>query len=589
MSFLNNIPGWYRQVVNYLSIQQSEIFLLFGDVQGYPVYPGETLVEFLRRVTLSGFRKAARESAPEGEELSDDVLDRAVAEEHLFVTYAPATGLQMTDAERAIFERYVPQPETNPFAGEGAGGGGPVADFNQLRDYFCSTEAPPMALVIEDADLLFDAESPMVEPERTMVSHIRQWASRPLVAGNGRVHRIYLLAPTQVGIRSALTSGRVATVNIPLPSLEDRERFVEAMEIIAKDEDRELTLEDMSNADLARITGALNLQQIEDVIYQAELEGGVLTREMVQERKDTLVRDMYGSVIEITYPTTGFDSLAGYDDLKSYMVDYVQPLLATGDKLCPKGMVLSGPPGTGKTAFGNALAASVNLPLVIIQTDKIKSKYVGESNKNMAKLAEGIAALAPAVILLDEIDKIMPTSDDNTGVSQEMLGMLQTFLSDIPRGTAFFVATTNYPSRIPRALLRPGRFEEVIPMLPQHMDGLRTELFTRVAATMGVPCEDVDFEQVADKAIDYTGADVERAIIKANRLRVMAKAPQITAEHCLTAIDGLVPTVATAQAMVDEALEYCADKSYIPQSMREVAAKAVETAGKRREVKKDVW
>jgi len=605
---------WHQEILNNLTIQQSEISVIYGDTMGYPELPMEGLTNFLRRMALGPVKQeiifnkykvklsksddfdGTIEKGQPGYDMMVELIQEAIdvkrfselhdvapseiAAEHLFATLSPALGLSMDPADQEVFDQFV--EDDNPLAGNSM----PDA-FGRLHQYFYPDGAslvrfsandwvaPPLALVIEDGDLIFDSDSPLVDPERTYLSYIRQWASKPLVNCTGDPHRIFIISPSRIGLRDALTQGRVATVNIPLPTEEERTVFIE--QNLRAEWDME---EGLDAASLARITGALNLQQIEDVVYQAEYnrtqdKGAVLTRKMVQDRKDTLVRDVYGSVIEIEYPEAGFDNLIVYDGLKNYFVEYAAPLLEKSDPLCPKGCVLSGPPGTGKTAFPKALAAHLKLPMVTVAMDKIKSKYVGESNKNMAKLAEGIAALAPAVILLDEIDKIMPTGDDNTGVSQEILGQLQTFLSDIPRGKAFFIATTNYPSKIPRALLRPGRFEEVIPLLPQHIDGRRPEVFSVIAKRMGVPvAPEVDYEGLKHDLL--TGADIERVLIKANRAKVADGVDLIDNKHLAHALENIVPTIATSQEMVTEALVFAGDKSYIPESMRDSADKAVK-------------
>jgi SpoVK/Ycf46/Vps4 family AAA+-type ATPase len=187
----------------------------------------------------------------------------------------------------------------------------------------------------------------------------------------------------------------------------------------------------------------------------------------------------------------------------------------------------------------------------------------------MAKLCEGILAMAPCIVFVDEIDKIMPSGDDSTGVSDEILGQFQTFVSDIPRGMGFFVGTTNYPRRIPRALLRPGRFEEVIPMLPQHLDGLRHEALPIIAKSMGqIISKGVDWVKIATKCIDYTGADLGNLLIKANKISVMAGKESIHQKHLEEAVQNIVPTVAETQLMMDEALRFCSDKSYVPTGLQ---------------------
>ena len=205
--------------------------------------------------------------------------------------------------------------------------------------------------------------------------------------------------------------------------------------------------------------------------------------------------------------------------------------------------------------------------------DKIKSKYVGESNKNMARLTEAIAALSPAIVLLDELDKIMPASDDSSGVSQEILGQLQTFLSDFPRGKAFFIGTTNFPKRVPPAMLRPGRLEQVIPLLPAHLDGNRAQAYPVIAARLNAPIsESIDWDSIADKSADYTGADIELVIGESYREMVESGAQAIDQNHIELAIANIIPTVNNARAMLEQAIKSCTNGRYLPESTQAVAS-----------------
>lgn len=533
---------------------------------GYPMYPGQNLPAFLKAATLSPIQKKAEiEAGPNPEEIL-----RYTAERMIWGVLSPATGLIMDEHHMEQFDKYSPLPKTaNPFAAQG----GSILDyFKRIHTYMrCnSPDMPALSLCIMDADLLFDSDAPMAELEKTLLSFIRQWASRPLITIDHRAHRIFLISPSRAGIRSALMQGRISSVKIPLPNEENRKSFIERVFKQLANEDPIAIEEGLDIPLLARITGALNLIQIEDVIYQAQRKAGLLTRALVQERKDELINTTYGQVIEIEYPTLGFDSIVGYEELKRYFKLYVYPLLATGDPGCPKGCILAGSPGSGKSMLPKTLAAELKLPLVTIRSDKIKSKYVGESNKNMAKLQEGIVALAPCIVLFDELDKGVGATDDNTGVSQEILASLQTFMSEIVRGTAFFVGTTNYPSRIPRALLRPGRFEEVIPMLPQHLDGLRGEALQVILKTqIQKPHEaGIDWDAIGDLAKDYTGADLGKLLISAHRIAVMDGRREIAFKDLKAAVGNMIPTLSETKEMVEEAIRFCSDKSNIPASMQ---------------------
>jgi len=559
------IPQWYRQIHNNLQTQQSEIFALMGDVGGYPVYPGETLgtsqvgrASFLERMTLGAIRKKNNS-------------EEEVAQAHVFAELYQTTGLKMLPEHEEVFGRYSPPPDSNPFAQ----GGGLEADFGRLAQYFNDPAAPPLALIIHDADLIFDAEGALVEPERTLLAYLRQWSAMPLLSGNGSPHRIFLIAHSD--LRGALVQGRIAPINIPLPEVDTRRDFVSRV----MDANPNLTLEEgLTEEELARITGALNLLQLEDCLYQAELEGGIVSRKIVQARKDVLVRQTYGGVIDISYPEKGFDSIVGLDQLKDYFKNYVYPKMMAGDGRCPKGLVFSGNPGCGKTELSKALACALNLPLVMIRMDMIKNKFVGESNKNMSKLFEGIKALAPSIVLFDELHTMF-NSGDSSGVSQEIQGQLQTFLAAFPRGVAFFIGTTNYPSRIPRELLRPGRFEQVIPLLPQHFDGVRHELIKVIADKMGIEMDVTEDElvELGEQATDFTGADVEQLCIEADREATEDGRSVIRITDLSKALEYVVPTAKSTQEMTDEALEYCSNRRFVPKAVEDKVGEPVKGRG----------
>lgn len=582
--------NWFQQILEKLSIQQAEIFLIHGDTSGYPEVPGEGLVEYLRRMTLAPAHDRAvaeagaswdslgvrqQMTAAQAAQAAAAAQAVKIAEIQTIIELSPSRGIIASPADLAEFEKLSPPPD-NPFAVQDL-----ASSFRRVDTYFqaaaINPDAPSLCVILHDADLVFDGGGPLVEPERTLISYIHHWSATPLVARSGMPHRVYLVSPAAVGIRQAVLQGRVAQIKVPLPTIETRAAFIEQVIDLANRSGEVKLDEGMSAHDLARVTGALNLTQIEDVIYQAAAAGGVVTHALAQSRKDELVAVAYNGVLEIEYPTRGFETIFGCDLLKGYFRDYAYPLLAVGSLSTPKGCLLVGPPGTGKTCFARALAAEVALPLVIIRMDRLKSKWVGESNKNVARLCEGILALSPCVVMADEIDKIMPESDDNTGVSQEILGQLQTFLSDVPRGTAFFIGTSNWPARIPRALLRPGRFESTIPLLPAHLDGARGALLQSLASGSEYQVEDgIDYEAIAAKAGDYAGADLEKLLLEADFERQQKRAEKISQEHLMAAIDYVVPTVRMAKEMVDQALAFTTSPRFVPASMRPQVGRPVE-------------
>lgn len=586
---------WWNQLDRILCSQEAQVFVLYGDVDGYPIAP-------LRGVEshLVSWR-------------------RAINSQTAVVKWSLAEGLKVTPTQRLDddgkpmmqwdSDKLKDVPAMDPddlFPEEGgdfaalAGPSLPSVDKDwKALDGYLRRQKNQTLVILRDVDLLLGG--PSLDPQgRSVLSYLRMWQSaslqsvKPEEASRSRPpqwakdwtskpHIIIIVAQDDMQV-----GPRVAHIRIPLPNFDDRLTFLRRLEKLTAGGDDAVTLEDgLTMEELARISGALNLRQVEDVWYRAAENGGTLLRSTVQDRKDALITATYGGVMQVVYPREGFERIVGFESLKRYFSEYVLPLLRAGSTTCPKGCVLAGPPGTGKTVFASALAAALQVPRVDVVPDRIKDKYVGESNKRIARLCEGIRALAPCVVFIDEIDKILPTTDDNTGVSQEILGQLQTFLSEIPRGQAFFVATTNYPERVPRALLRPGRFEEVVPMLAAHLDGVRDQL---VSMFLGGYQTDgsVNVQTVGDAARDYTGADLERLVIVAHRNAVMGGREVITQKDFDDALSALVPTTSYTKEMAAKALEFCTDRSHVPESARPSVAVSQPQRGRRAEDNEEV-
>jgi len=123
----------------------------------------------------------------------------------------------------------------------------------------------------------------------------------------------------------------------------------------------------------------------------------------------------------------------------------------------PRGLLFSGDPGTGKTSGAKFLAHSLGLPLYLLDVGSTMQKYVGESEKTFASALAQVEALAPCVLLLDEIEKAFG-ADDDSGVSRRVLGMLLWWLQESP-SRVFTIMTTNKVAGIPPELIRPGRVD----------------------------------------------------------------------------------------------------------------------------------
>src|SRR5205823_8055206 len=132
------------------------------------------------------------------------------------------------------------------------------------------------------------------------------------------------------------------------------------------------------------------------------------------------------------------------------------------EDLIPRGMIFWGPPGTGKTYFAKAMAASIGAAITIVSGPELKSKWVGESEENLRQIFYKARQSAPSIIVFDEIDSFATARGTYTGsgVEHSMVNQLLTEMDGFHKEElVFIVGTTNFVESLDPALLRPGRFE----------------------------------------------------------------------------------------------------------------------------------
>jgi SpoVK/Ycf46/Vps4 family AAA+-type ATPase len=125
----------------------------------------------------------------------------------------------------------------------------------------------------------------------------------------------------------------------------------------------------------------------------------------------------------------------------------------------PKGVLLAGPPGTGKSIVAKNIATILNLPLLQLDIASMLGSLVGESEGNVRRALSTAEAIAPCVLWIDEVEKALSANGDTSGVSQRILGNILTFMSECTAGV-FVVATCNDPTALPIEFKRKGRFDE---------------------------------------------------------------------------------------------------------------------------------
>ena len=221
------------------------------------------------------------------------------------------------------------------------------------------------------------------------------------------------------------------------------------------------------------------------------------------------------------------DQIGGYDDVKRELREAIitplenKELAVTYGIKPPAGILLFGPPGTGKTYLMKALSKELNIGFYYVKCSDILSKWVGETEKNISEIFTIARSNGPCVLFFDEIDALARSraSSGDDQASHRALTQLLVEMDSVPTHGAkrvIVMAATNVPQLLDPAIMRPGRFDKIIYMpLP---DKAAREAILKVHASKVPLAADVDFKKLASMTERYSGADLANVVNEAVRL-----------------------------------------------------------------------
>ncbi|HEX9908148.1 MAG TPA: CDC48 family AAA ATPase [Thermoplasmata archaeon] len=254
--------------------------------------------------------------------------------------------------------------------------------------------------------------------------------------------------------------------------------------------------------------------------------------------------------ILVDIPRVKWEDVGGLDDIKKELWEAVEMPLDDPESFTrmgirpPKGVLLFGAPGTGKTLLAAALATESKANFITIKGPEIMSKWVGESEKAVRMIFKKAKQVSPSIVFLDEIDSIAPKrgSHFDSGATERVVNQLLTSMDGLENmENVFVIGATNRPDMVDPALLRPGRFDKLL-LVPVPDEQTRFRILQ--VHTKNMPLDNVDLGSLAKRLDGYVGADIESLCREAAlaALRQNKTASKVTTQHFEIALAAVKPS-----------------------------------------------
>lgn len=268
--------------------------------------------------------------------------------------------------------------------------------------------------------------------------------------------------------------------------------------------------------------------------------------------------DMSG-VLSFEYDTAKFSNIGGLKRLQEWL-QVREHAVHSQQRDRPKGVLLLGVQGGGKSLAAKAIAGMWGLPLLRLDMATLYNKFIGETEKNLRSALEQAEVMAPCVLWIDEIEKGLAGGNNDEGTSQRILGTLLTWMAE-RTSQVFMVATANDVQGLPPELLRKGRFDEIFFVdLPDA--AVREEIFTIHLQQRNFDPTRFDLAALAARTEKFSGAEIEQVIVT-SIYTCSARREPMTTTHIEQAIDNTVP-LATMLAEKIEWLRNWASERTVP-------------------------
>ncbi|MBW8754447.1 MAG: CDC48 family AAA ATPase [Sphingomonadales bacterium] len=327
-------------------------------------------------------------------------------------------------------------------------------------------------------------------------------------------------------------------------------------------------------ADLAALTREAAIDAVRRIMPKLDLQAQTIPPEVLESlsvtREDFVaalkrVQPSAMREVMVQVPNIGWADIGGLDDAQLRLKEGVELPLKNPEAFHrlgirpAKGFLLYGPPGTGKTLLAKAVAKEAEANFIAIKSSDLLSKWYGESEQQIARLFARARQVAPCVIFIDEIDSLVPARGAGSamGEPQVTARVVNTILAEMDGmeelQSVVLIGATNRPALVDPALLRPGRFDELVYVGTPSEEG-RVHILKIHTAKMPL-ADDVNLAAIARETARFTGADLEDVVRRAGLIAIRKRGAEVVQVTADDFADALADSRATVTAEMEDEYE----------------------------------
>jgi len=276
---------------------------------------------------------------------------------------------------------------------------------------------------------------------------------------------------------------------------------------------------------------------------------------IVSEKEQIIKKE---GILEYFHPEGNFNEVGGLDKLKEWLKQRGRAFTHDAKSFgltSPKGVLLLGIPGCGKSLVAKTIANEWNLPLLKFDLGKVFGGIIGESETNIRKALSLAETISPSILWIDEIEKGLSGlgSNGDSGTSTRVFGTLLTWMQE-KKGEVFVIATANNIEQLPPELLRKGRFDEIFFVdLPSKEE--REKIFEIHIKKLKRDISSFDIHTLVDKSQGYSGAEIEEAV-KEGLFIAYGHNEELSTENIVNALNATYPLSKTMGSIVKNLREW---------------------------------